>query len=145
MSGLWQDLRFAARGLARSPWFATVAVVTLALGIGANTAIFSLVNSILIRPIMADEPDRLVAVYSRNTARPDYRSFSYPNYVDLRDADAVFTDLMAHNMTMIGVADGEVTRRVFAELASANYFDTFGVEMFRGRPFSADDETPGSV
>jgi len=145
MGNLLDDIRYGIRMLLKHPGFTTIAVLVLALGIGANTAIFALVNSMLLRPILAESPEELVAVYSKNTARPGYRSFSYPNFQDIRDSDVVFTDLMAHNLTMIGVADGEVTRRVFAEIASADYFDTFGVEMFRGRAFSPAEEAPGSA
>ena len=144
MENLWEDLRYGVRMLLKNPGFTAVAVLVLAVGIGANTAIFSLVNSILLRPIVAEAPDELVAIYNKNTVRPDsYRGNSYLNFRDLREADTVFSSLYAHDLTMVGLADGENTRRVFAEFSSSDYFDTFGVAMFRGRTFLPEEETPG--
>lgn len=145
MESLWQDCRYAVRGFARKPGFTAVAVVVLALGIGANTAVFGLTNSLLLRPLVAEDPHELVALYSKNTDRPDsYRAFSYPNYVDIREGNAVFTSLMAHDLTTVGLREGGVTRRLMAETVSSNYFETFGVSPFRGRFFTAAEEDPGS-
>jgi putative ABC transport system permease protein len=145
MENLWKDIRYGVRMLAKNPGFSAVAVVVLAFGIGANTAIFGIVNSLLLRPITAENPNELMGCYSKNTARPNsYRAFSYPNYKDLRENNAVFTELMAHDLTMVGLKEGEVTRRVFAEIVSSNYFDMFGVGLFRGRPFRSEEEAPGS-
>jgi predicted permease len=145
MSNLVRDLRHGIRVLASKPGFTLTAIIVLALGIGANTAIFSLVNAFLLKPILVQNPDELVGCYSRDVHKPDnYRAFSYPNYADLRDGNAVFTSLMAHNMGMVGLAEGETTRRVFADLVSANYFSTFGIPLFRGRTFSAAEERPGT-
>lgn len=146
MESLWQDCRYAVRMLLKDPGFAAVAVLVLALGIGANTAIFTLTNSLLLRPIQAEAPEDLVALYSKHTTRPDsYRAFSYPNYLDIRDLNTTFTSLLAHDLTMVGLSEGEVTQRVFAEFASHNYLDTYGVTPFRGRFFNAAEEVPGSA
>ncbi len=116
MRNLAQDLRFAVRLLMRKPGFAGLAVLVLALGIGANTAIFILINNLILRPPAFENPERLVGCFSRNTELPDsYRQFSYPNYADIRDKNTVFTDLMAHSIAMVGIRDGDTTRRVFAE------------------------------
>src|SRR5579871_1365479 len=145
MSNLVRDLRHGIRVLASKPGFTLTAVIVLALGIGANTAIFSLVNAFLLKPILVQNPDELVGCYSRNVHKPDdYRAFSYPNYADLRGGNTVFSSLMAHNMGMVGLAEGETTRRVFADLVSANYFSTFGIPLFRGRTFTAAEERPGT-
>jgi predicted permease len=145
MGNLLKDLRYGVRMLANKPAFTITAVIVLALGIGANTSIFSLVNAFLLKPLRIQKPEELVGVYSRNAHKPDsYRAFSYPNYVDLRDANGVFSSLAAHNMAMVGLAEGDTTRRVFADLVSANYFATFGVPLFRGRAFTAAEERPGS-
>ena len=86
MESVWQDFRYATRMLAKNPGFTTVAVLVLALGIGANSATFTLTNSLLLRPILAENPEELVAVYSKNTERPDsYRAFSFPNFQDIRE------------------------------------------------------------
>jgi predicted permease len=140
---MWQDLRFGLRSLFARPGFTAVAVAVLALGIGANTAIFSLVNAFLLKPLAIQRPEELMGCFSRDAKKPDrYRSFSYPNYTDLRDNSPVFTSLMAHNLAMVGLTEGESTRRVFADVVSSNYFATFGVAMFQGRPFTAAEERP---
>ncbi len=145
MGTLFRDLRQGVRMLLNKPGFSATAVIVLALGIGANTAIFSLVNTFLLKPLLIQKPEELVGVYSRNAHKPDdYRAFSYPNYVDLREGNAVFSSLMAHNMAMVGIAEGDTTRRAFADLVSSNYFATFGVPLFRGRSFTAAEERPGS-
>jgi len=145
MENLWKDIRYGVRMLVKNPGFTVIAVVVLAFGIGANTAIFGIVNSLLLRPIMAENPDELMGCYSKNTERPNsFRGFSYPNYKDLCENNAVFTELMAHDLTMVGLTEGEVTRRIFAEIISSNYFDMFGVGLLRGRPFRPEEETPGS-
>jgi len=131
--------------LANKPGFTATAVIVLALGIGANSAIFSIVNAFLLKPLHIQKPEELVGCYSRNTRKPDdYRAFSYLNYVDLRDHNSVFTSLMAHNLAMVGVVEGDTTKRVFADIVSSNYFATFGVPLFRGRTFSDAEERPGN-
>ena len=145
MSTVFRDLRHGIRMLLNKPGFSATAVSVLALGIGANTAMFSLVNAFLLKPLLILDPEQLVGCYSRNSHKPDdYRAFSYPNYVDLRDANAVFSSLMAHNPAMVGVSEGDTTRRTMADLVSSNYFATFGVPLFRGRAFTAAEERPGS-
>src|SRR5436190_9767913 len=146
MGNLFRDLRHGVRILVSQPGFSATAVIVLALGIGANTAIFSLVNAFLLKPLLIQKPEELVGCYSQNVHKPDdYRPFSYPNYVDLRDGNTVFSSLMAHNLAMVGIAEGDTTRRAFADLVSANYFATFGVPLFRGRTFTADEERPGNI
>src|SRR5450432_1945848 len=145
MATFIRDFSYSVRMLSKRPGFTAAAVAVLALGIGANTAIFTLVNGFLMRPLLIREPDRLAGCYSRDTKKPDnYRAFSYPNYADLRDRNPVFTSLAAHNVAMVGLAEGDSTRRVFAELVSSNYFETFGVPLLRGRTFTAAEERPGS-
>src|SRR3954451_6975541 len=94
------------RVLARKPGFTAAAVVVLALGIGANAAIFSLINAFLLKPLVIHNPEELVGLYSRNTNNANYRAFSYPNFVDLRAQNGVFASLAAHNMAMVGVTEG---------------------------------------
>ncbi len=144
MGNLFKDLRYGVRMLLNKPAFTITAVIVLALGIGANTAVFSLVNIFLLKPLKIQHPEELVGCYSQNTHKTDdYRAFSYPNYVDLRDGNSVFSSLAAHNMAMVGLKEGDTTRRVFADLVSANYFSTFGVQLFRGRAFTPAEERPG--
>ncbi len=145
LSGIYQDFRFAVRVLAKRPGFTLLAVVALALGIGANSAVFGLVNAMLLRPLAMERPEELLGVYSKDLKNPDsYRPFSYPNYVDLREQDQVFTSLMAHNLALVGVTEGESTRRVFADIVSSNYFATLGTPIFLGRGFTEEEEKPGA-
>lgn len=144
MTNLLHDLRYAFRTFARTPGFTAVAILVLALGIGANSAIFSIVNALLFRPL-SGYADELVGVYSHDSTKPDsYRAFSYPNYVDIRERSGVFAGLLAHTMTAVGVGEGGNTRRTFVALASSNYFDTLGVQLAAGRPFTLEEERPGA-
>ncbi len=144
MRTLYRDLRYGVRTLAAKPGFTLAATAVLALGIGANTAIFSLVNAFLLKPLVLEKPEQLLGCFSRDTRKPDtYRGFSYPNYVDLSDGNTVFTSLLAHNMGLIGITEGDLTRRVLADIVSSNYFSTLGVKLFRGREFTAAEERPG--
>ena len=138
------DLAYSIRLLRRTPGFSAAAIVILALAIGANTAVFSLVDTLVLQP-RPGRVDELFGVFSRDRNAPDrFRDFSYPQYVDLRDRAGVFDSLMAHTFTTIGVRDGELTRQSFASLVSANYFDTLGITMAAGRAFTADEERPGA-
>jgi len=145
MDNLWRDLRYGIRIIFKNPGFAALAVLVLALGIGVNTGMFSLVNELLLRPLEIENPEQIMGLYSKNTERPDsYRGFSYPNYVDIRDRNTIFSSLAAHNLAIIGINEGESTRRTFAEHVTSNYFSTFGVHLFQGREFTADEERPDS-
>jgi predicted permease len=140
-----RDVRFGARMFRKNPWFTCAAVTVLALGIGANTAIFSLVNAFLLKPLVIRNPAELVGCYSRDTGKASYRGFSYPDYAELRANGSAFSSLMAHNMAMVGLSEGDATRRVFADIVSANYFTTFGVPLFQGRSFTPEEERPASA
>src|SRR5579862_1311496 len=109
MDYLWQDLRYGIRTMLSRPGFTAAAVAVLALGIGANAAIFSLVNAFLLKPLALRNASELTGVFSRDTKKTDsYRAFSYPNYMDLRTAGSrVFTNLAAHNIAMAGVTEGD--------------------------------------
>ena len=141
-----QDLRFGVRTLVKTPGFAALAVAVLALGIGANTAMFTVVNALLLRPL-GGHADELFGLYSHDRTRPDssYRAFSYPNYADIRDRNDVFESLMAHTFSMVGVPAGDGMRQTFVEVVSSNYFDTLGVPLAAGRTFTADEERPGAL
>ena len=145
MGSIYRDLRYGFRMLAAKPGFTVAAVLVLALGIGANCAMFSLLNAFLLKPLHVANARELVGCYSRDTQKPDsYRAFSYANYAALRDKNTVFTSVMAHNPVMVGVAEGDRTRRVFADVVSSNYFATLGEPLAQGRSFTAQEEHPGS-
>jgi predicted permease len=144
MTRILQDLRFAVRTYTKAPAFTLVAILVLGLGIGANSAIFTLVNVLLLQPL-SGRAGELVGLYSRDKTRPDsYRAFSYLNYADIRERGEVFDSLMAHTFTMVGLPAGDTTRRAFAEMVSSNYFDTLGVSLAAGRPFTLEEERPGA-
>ena len=138
-----QDLRHGARMLRRSPGFSAVAVGVLALGIGVNTAVFSLVNTLVLQP-RPGRIDDLVGVFSRDRTRPDrFQDFSYPAYVDLRES-GVFESLMAHTFSVVGITEHNITKQSFVAIVSANYFSTLGVPLVRGRAFTSEEERPGT-
>ena len=137
-----QDLTYALRSFTKAPAFTAIAILVLGIGIGANTAIFTIVNELLFKPL-SGRAGELVGVYRHNTDH-DYRAFSYPNYVDVRDESGVFESVMAHTFAMVGVPAGDTTRRAFADVVSSNYFDALGVKLAAGRPFTAEEEKPGA-
>ena len=143
METLLADLRYALRTLAKSPAFASIAILTLALGIGANTALFSVVNAVLLNPLPYHDPARLVAVYSR-TAQFSQSSISYPNFLDWVRAQNVFSSLAAfreddYNLTGLGQPE-----RVSAEMVSASFFSTLGINPVAGRLFRPEDDRIGA-
>jgi predicted permease len=144
VSRLLQDVRYALRSFVKTPGFTAVAVIVLALGVGANTAIFTIVNALVFRPL-AGQADELVGVYNFDRTVPDsYRAFSYPNYVDIREQSGVFQGLMAHMFAMVGTPAGDTTRRTFASVVSSNYFSALGVNLAAGRPFTLAEERPAA-
>jgi putative ABC transport system permease protein len=139
MGNLWQDLKYGARMLARSPGFTLVVLLTLALGIGANTAIFSVVNAVLLRPLPFPRPDRLVLLTER-TAQFPILSVSYPNYVDWKRMSHSFEALggvQTANLTLTGVGDAN---RVAAQRVSANLFAMLGIRPLAGRTFRPEED-----
>ena len=146
MNSLVQDLRFAARALARNPAFAAVAVLTLALGIGANAAIFGAVNGLLFRPLPVREPDRLVALFSLHGSGREPSGFSYPTYLDLRDKGTAFAGMIGQYGTPLSLSTGDRAEMAWGELVTSNYFSVLGVQPAVGRLFGpADDHGPGSM
>ena len=145
MAAFFQDVKHGVRLLVRYRGFTFIAALVLALGIGANTAVFTLINTMLIKPRLGVPDAELVGVFSRDRTQVDvYRGFSYPNYADLRDRADLFASLTAHDYAMVGVTEGQTTRRVFADVITANYFDTFGVPLLRGRAFTLAEERPAA-
>jgi len=142
---MFSDLRYGVRVLAKHRGFSAVAILVLALGIGANSAIFSVINALLLKPLPIDRPGQLAGIYVERTTPPGgFRAFSYPNYQDLRNQVDGFSRVAAHNVSLVGVGDGEVTRRVFADSVTANYFETFGAPLALGRAFTPEEEAPGA-
>jgi putative ABC transport system permease protein len=142
MDGVANDLRHAARVLRRSPSFTAIAIVTLALGIGANTAMFSVVNAVILRPLPYQDPDRLAMLWTNDPKR-DIREegTSYPTFLDWRNQSRTFADMAicsrGNPVTLTGGGDPQ---RVMGEAVSANLFPLLGVAPMLGRGFSHDEE-----
>jgi len=146
MAAFLQDIRHGFRllFLYRHRGFTAVAALVLAFGIGANTAAFTIINTLVLKPRLGAPDHEMAGVYSRDRTQVDaWRSFSYPNYSDLRDRK-VFASLTAHNFSLLGLTEGTTTRRIFADVITANYFDTFAVPLARGRAFTMEEERPGA-
>src|SRR5213595_1401789 len=139
-----QDLRFAVRQLFKAPGLTIAAVTVLALGIGVNTAVFSLVNTLFFAPPAYAKPHEMVQLFSQDKKDPKkFRGFSYPTYVDVREQNTVFTDVMCFNLALVGIGQKGDTRRAFSAIVTSNYFSVLGVPLARGRPFLPEEETPG--
>jgi hypothetical protein len=133
MEQVWSDVGFATRLLVKSPGFTCVAVVSLALGIGANTAIFSLVDALLLRPLPGRDPARLATVYTSDFSGPLYGASSYPDYLDFRSQSRSFEGLAAYGAQPVVLTDpGGESRRALAQLVSGNLFDTIGLPAAQG-------------
>jgi putative ABC transport system permease protein len=144
MKTLWQDLKYGARTLLRNPGFTAVAVLTLGLGIGANTAIFTVVNSVLLRPLPYREPGRLVILWETTQELPQIL-VSYPNFLDWRGRVRSFDDAAIYNgYHQFTVTGKDAAERVRGGLASANLFDVLGVRPAIGRGFLPDDDKVGA-
>ncbi|HKQ73278.1 MAG TPA: ABC transporter permease [Blastocatellia bacterium] len=142
MQTLWQDLRYGARMLMKKPGFTLIAILTLSLGIGANTAIFTLFNKVMLRPLPVERPDQLVAL---NNVSLNLPVISYPNYRDFRDRNNSFSGILAYRYTTLGLSNNGVNERVWGYLATGNYFELLGVKPALGRFFTPDDDrAPGA-
>ena len=143
METLLQDIRYGVRVVAKSPGFAVIAILTLSLGIGANTALFSVVNGVLLNPLPYEQPDRLVAVYSK-THEFSHASISYPNFLDWVREQHSFSEMAAfreddYNLTGMGEPE-----RLKAEMTSANFFSLLGVKPVMGRLFRPEEDQVGA-
>ena len=146
IAGLWQDLRYGARVLRKNLGFAVVAVLTLALGIGANTAIFSLANALLFRPPQGVYKAEDVIQLGRTLNGSDFSTFSYPDYVDCRNQNTSFVELAAYRQTGLYLTTGGTPERLTGMLVSGNYFKALGTRADAGRTFTPEDDNgvPGA-
>src|SRR5207248_1487465 len=130
------DFKFAFRQLFKTPAFTIAAATVLALPIGVNTAVFSLVNTLFFASPAYVKPHEMVQLFSQDKKDPKkFRGFSYPTYVDVREQNTVFTDVLSFNLALIGIGQKGDTRRTFAGIVSSNYFSVLGVPVSRGRAF----------
>jgi hypothetical protein len=140
-----QDFKFAIRQLLKAPGFTAVAVLTLALAIGVNSAIFALINGVVLRPMVPLRPQEVVNIFNcRQNANHDYREFSYNEYREMSENGEVFAKLAALEFAVAGIGRDHEMRRSFAFLTSENYFSLMGVQPFRGRFYNAEECKPNA-
>ena len=137
METLWQDLRYGVRMLKKNPGFTAVAVLTLAVAIGANAVVFSVINGLILRPLNVPQAQSL---YIIERASDKDSSQSYPNYLDLRDRNRSFDGLAAYNIDQVALDAGKNPSRAWAFEVSGNYFDALGIQPYLGRVIHASDE-----
>src|SRR5438128_10641982 len=143
MNTFWQDIRFAVRML-RKNWSVTaIVVVVLALGIGANTSIFSVVNAALLRPLPYADPDKLVRL-SEDSPNVPQMSISYPNFLDWREQNKVFSGIAAMQFRSLNLTGQDEPERLAGRAVSAEVFDVLGVRPALGRSFVADEDHSGA-
>jgi predicted permease len=138
------DLKYAFRWLGRSPGFALVAIVSLGLGIGANTAMFSLVDAVLLRPIPVQDPGTLVDVFTSGGDGDEYATTSYPDFLDLRAQNSVFSDMTGYTPMFAPLNLGDRARLVMGQVVTSNHFDMLGIRPFMGRMLQRSDDEPGA-
>jgi predicted permease len=136
------DLKYAFRWLRRSPGFAAVAILSLGLGIGANTAMFSLVDAVLLRPIPVEDPDSLVDLFTNSSDGDEYASSSYPDYLDIKAQNSVFSEMTAYSMMLAGLNLGDRARLVIGHIVTGNHFEMLGVRALMGRTLQPADDLP---
>src|SRR5262245_347036 len=149
---LLHDLRYGIRVLVKSPGFLLAAVVSLALGIGANAMIFTLINALFLQPLPVEKPSELMTVYGTDTNNPSnpllggFMPVSYPNYADYKAQNDVFADLAAYSFpNTVSLGGGEKPTPINVQIVSGNYFSTLGVKAGLGRTFlPEEDRTTGA-
>ena len=141
----WQDIRFGLRMLRKSPGFTATAILTLALGIGANTAIFSMMDTVILQSLPVKNPSELVVISSVAPRNGENDSFSYPMYQDIRDKNDAFDGVLAGGGTQMNISYAGESEHIRGRLVSGNYFDVLGVHPWVGRLFTQDDDRiPGA-
>lgn len=144
---LWRDIAYGSRVLARQPGFTALAILTLALGIGANATIFSLFNAVVLKPLPAADPSRLVSLYSQERGeRQQGQVFSFDEYRFCREHNSAFSGVAAYSGATVIVGDlqnsaGSEPAWIRSQIVSGNFFDVLGIPAFRGRTFSADEDS----
>ena len=145
MDTLRQDLRYALRGLRRSPGFTLVALLTLALGIGVNSAIFGLVSAVLFRPLPVERPGELVDIYGHTATSSTHDTHSYANYADYRAQSTTVSGLVGYTNFFAHASIEGSSDLIVGELVTDNYFPVLGVRPALGRAFNAEEySAPGS-
>jgi predicted permease len=144
-SGILADFNYGLRALVKNRGFASVAILSLALGIGANTTVFTLLNALLLRPLPVAQPNRLAAVNTLDSSNPGILFCSYPNYKDYRDRNQVFTSLILYSPILINLTGHGDPQSVMGQIVSGNYFGGLGIHAALGRGFlPEEDASPGA-
>src|ERR1035437_3731887 len=141
MKGFLDDLRYGLRGLTKNRGFTVAAVLSLALGIGANTTVFTLLNAILLRPLPVRDPAGLAAVSTIDSHNPGQLFCSYPNYKDYRDRNRVFSSLLLYSPIAVNLTGQGEPQAAIAQIVSGNYFATLGVKPTFGRGFLPSEDS----
>ncbi len=142
---LLADIRYAFRWLRKSPAFTLLAVSSFAIGIGFNTALFTLVDALLFRPLPVDRPDRLVDLYTSSSDGDTYATSGYPDFVDWKAQNTVFSDMMAYSPTFAAMSLSDRSRLVMGEVVTGNYFQILGVQPALGRTLLPEDDVKGAA
>jgi putative ABC transport system permease protein len=143
METVIRDILFGIRSLLKQPVFTSIAILTLALGIGANTAMFSVINAVLLRPLPYTQPDRLVWM-NESGEEVANRMLSYPNFVDWRERNHVFESMSTYRTWSMTVTGTDEPQNISAGMVTADYFKVMGVTPILGRAFTAEDDRPGA-
>jgi predicted permease len=142
---LLKDIRYALRWMARSPGFSAVAILSLGLGVGVNTAMFSLVDSLLFRPLPVTEPSSLVDVFTTGGDGDQYATSSYADFLDLKAQNTVFSDMLGYSPMMAPLSLGDRSRIASGQVVTSNHFAMLGVQPFLGRLLVPADDEPGAA
>jgi hypothetical protein len=144
-SSVFQDVRYACRWLMRSPGFTAIAILSLGIGVGFNTAIFAVADTLLLRPLPVVDPGRLVDIYTSGSDGDTYSSSSLPDLQDFGAQSVVFDDVFGYTPMFAAVAQGDRARLVLGEVVTANYFTVLGVRAGLGRTLLATDDAVGGA
>ena len=145
MESIVTDLRYAVRWMVKSPAFSLVAILSLGLGVGVNTAMFSLVDSLLFRPLPVTSPDTLVDVFTTGGDGDEFATSSYADFLDLKAQNTVFSDMIGYSPMMAGLSLGDRSRVVFGQIVTSNYFTMLGIQPMLGRLLVPSDDEPGAA
>jgi predicted permease len=145
LEDLRADVRYTLKWLLRSPVFTGVAVASLALGIGFNTALFSIVDAMLLRPLPVERPERLADVYTRGIDGDTYATSSYPDFLDFQSQNRVFYGMMGYSPAICAIRTSDQSRMAIGEVVTGNYFQLLGVRALLGRTLLPEDDRPGAA
>jgi len=145
LENLIADVRFTLRWLRRSPAFTLIAVASLAIGIGFNTALFTIVDALVFRPLPVERVDRLVDVFTSGGDHDQYATSSYPDFLDFKSQNLVFSDMLAYSPALGAVKLTDRSRLAMGETVTGNYFQLLGVKAVAGRTLLPEDDTPGAA